>query len=76
MAPPPHLPTPARDPRAQEKQVLASASALDLEFEQLWETTSDLGADDLGRMKQYVGSLKGWNCLLMITAQGYDGDTS
>ena len=60
MRPPPHLPTPTRDPRVGEKQGMVSASALDLEFEQLWETTSDLGEEDLLRMKEYVVSYKCW----------------
>lgn len=49
MPPPPPVLLPAlAEVREREKQ----ASALELEFEQLWETTSDLGEDDLERMKQ------------------------
>ena len=51
MPPPPPVLLPAlAEVREREKQ----ASALELEFEQLWETTSDLGEDDLERMKQYA----------------------
>lgn len=44
MPPPPPVPPAVHE---MEKQ----ASALELEFEQLWETTSDLGEDDLDRMR-------------------------
>lgn len=49
MPPPPPVP-PALVHDVAEKQ----ATALDLEFEQLWETTSDLSEEDLERMKQFV----------------------
>ncbi len=52
MPPPPPVPPTSNDGRGEvvEKQ----SSALDLEFEQLWETTSELGEDDLERMKEWV----------------------
>jgi hypothetical protein len=47
MMPPPPLPGPDKD----KAKATTAATALDVEFEQLWETTSDLGDDDYERMK-------------------------
>ena len=55
MMPPPALPTSLHDIRIEGMEKgIGTASALELEFEQLWETMSDLGNDDLNTMKASV----------------------
>ena len=57
MPPPPPPPAPSSSSEAREQGDKVGVpvpvqSALDVEFEQTWESTSDLGEDDYERMKE------------------------
>jgi hypothetical protein len=57
--PPPPIPVPPVDKDKEKKEkgkvaMSANLDPLDVEFDQLWEICTEIGEDDLAKMKRYI----------------------